>query len=566
MRGAGGADAQVDARLTAGGLVAGAKGTARLFGANGLGAALDLTLQAADMSPLRRGAAARATTLLPVALRARLSATADEIALDNITGAVAGAPVRGKLKLAALQRIEGQIDADAADAMALLAIVTGTPRAARTDNAVWPGEPFGESLFGDLEGRVGFSAARAALSPVLTARQLRATLRLGAGEVAIENLEATLAGGRAGGQIVLRRTADGLALRAKMSLTGADAAALLAGEGRPAVTGRVALRAEVEGSGLSPASLIGSLSGTGKIELEDAQLSGLDPRAFNAAIRAVDQGLVIDAPKVRDIVATVLDGGALALPRLDAAVAIGAGQARIGQTVAYGQGADLSFTAGTDLADGSADARLILSGPVITEGSSTTRPEILVTLKGPLFTPQRSIDVSTLSGWLMLRSVERQAKRLDVIEAERRDAERRETERRDAERREAERREAERREAERRETERREAERRDAERREAERRDAEARSLTATVPTRLPAPIIMEEGPLARPARPLRPTTPQTRPAERAPALPPPLNIGPTPGASGKSGRAPGSPGVATASGQPPAARSALDFLIGVQR
>jgi large subunit ribosomal protein L24 len=476
--------------------------------------------------------------------------------------------VRGKLKLAALQRIEGQIDADAADVMALLAIAAGMPRVARGDTAAWPGEPFGESLFGDLEGRVGFSAARATLSPALAGRQLRGTLRLGGGEVAMENVEATLAGGRAGGQIVLRRSADGLALRAKMSLTGADAATLLGGEGRPVIAGRVGLQAEVEGSGLSPASLIGSLSGMGKIELEDAQLSGLDPRAFNAAIRAVDQGLAIDAPKVRDIVTTVLDGGALALPRLDATVAIGAGQARIGQTVVYGQGADLSFTAGTDLADGSADARLTLSGPVITEGSSATRPEILITLKGPLFTPQRTIDVSTLSGWLMLRSVERQARRLDVIEAERREVERREAERREIERRDAERREAERREAERREAERHETERRDAERREAERRDAEARSVTATVPTRLPAPIIMEEGSLARPARPLRPTTPpQTRPAERLPALPPPLNIGPTPGASGKSGRAPGSPGVAAAGGpQQPTARTTLDFLIGVQR
>ena len=81
-----------------------AKGTARLFGASGLGAGLDLTLQAADMSPLRRGAAARATALLPVALRARLNATADEIALDNITGAVGGSPVRGKLKLGSARR------------------------------------------------------------------------------------------------------------------------------------------------------------------------------------------------------------------------------------------------------------------------------------------------------------------------------------------------------------------------------------------------------------------------------------------------------------------------------
>jgi hypothetical protein len=165
----------------------------------------------------------------------------------------------------------------------------------------------------------------------------------------------------------------------------------------------------------------------------------------------------------------------------------------------------------------------------------------------------------------MLRSVERQAKRLDVIEAERRETERREAERREVERRETERRDAERREVERREAERRDAERREAERRETERRDAEARSLTATVPARLPAPIIMEESPAARASRPPRPATPLTRPADRAPALPPPLNIGPPPGAGGKSGRAPAASGVATASGPQPL-RSTLDFLIGVQR
>ena len=48
---------------------------------------------------------------------------------------------------------------------------------------------------------MSFTAARATLSPTLTGRQLRGTLRLGAGEVAIENVEGTLAGGRASGQI-----------------------------------------------------------------------------------------------------------------------------------------------------------------------------------------------------------------------------------------------------------------------------------------------------------------------------------------------------------------------------
>ena len=128
---------------------------------------------------------------------------------------------------------------------------------------------------------------------------------------------------------------------------------------------------------------------------------------------------------------------------------ITAGQASIGQTTVLGQGADLAISGNADLADASIDARLTLTGPTIHEGANSIRPEILVTLKGPYSAPKRSIDVSALSGWLMLRSVERQAKQISAIEAERREIERREAERRDAERREAEKREAERLEAER---------------------------------------------------------------------------------------------------------------------
>ena len=551
LRSAAGSDARLDARLTAGGLAASASGTARLFGARGLAGALDVALQAADVSPLRRGAAARSTALLPVALRAKLNASADEFALENLSGNVGGSPVRGKLKLTLgqPQRIEGQVDTDAADVMALLAMAAGMPRA-RGDAPVWTGEPFGESVLGDLEGRVDFTALRAALSPALTGRQVRGSVRLSAGEVAIEGVEGTLAGGRANARLVLRRNADGLEARGRFALLGAEAATIVPSDGRPVINGRLGFEAEVEGSGLSAASLIGSLKGAGAITLEDAQISGLDPKAFNAAIRAGDQGLAADAAKFRDLVATVLDGGHLAIPRLDAPIAINAGQARISQTIAYGQGADLSFAANADLAENSVDARLTLSGPTVADGSTTTRPEILMALKGPLTAPRRTIDVSAMSSWLMLRAVERQAKQIDTIEAERREAERREADRR-------------------------EAERREAEKRDAERREAEARAASASVPAALPAPIILDEMAPAQPrqVRP-RPTAPQLRPppaADRAPALPPPLNIGPAPGPGGKSGQAarPGEAAVRCAPPPailPPAPRSALESLFGVHR
>jgi large subunit ribosomal protein L24 len=548
VRSAAGSDARIDARLNAGGVAASANGTARLFHADGLAAALDVTLQAADASPLRRGTVPPAA-LLPVAVRAKLNASANELALENISGAVGGSPVRGALKfgLGTPRRINGQIDADLIDLPALIAMAAGMPKTApRADAQAWAGEPFGESLLGDVEGRVDFTATRAALSPSLVGRQVRGSVRIGAGEVTGDITEGTLAGGRASGQLVLRRGADGVTARARISLANADAAALLPGDGKPALSGRLGLQAELEGGGLSAASLIGSLKGAGAITLEDTQISGLDPRAFGAAVRAVDQGHAVEARKIQEIVATVLDGGPLVVPRLDAAVAVNTGQALISPTTVYGQGADLLLTGGADLADGSIDARLTLSGPIIAEGASSIRPEILVALKGPLAAPKRTIDVSALSGWLMLRSVERQAKRLDTMEAERIAAERREVERREAERREA------------------------------ERRDAEAKAVTSTSPAVLPAPVIVDEtaappaivAPPARPSRPRPAATPARPPAEQAPALPPPLNIGPAPGAS-KSSRAP-QPGGAAAANSPPQAppppRSALETLFGLQR
>ena len=59
---------------------------------------------------------------------------------------------------------------------------------------------------------------------------------------------------------------------------------------QPPFRGSGAVTAEVEGTGLSPVALIGSLKGSGKVVLTDGQIAGLDPRTFNAVIRAVDQG------------------------------------------------------------------------------------------------------------------------------------------------------------------------------------------------------------------------------------------------------------------------------------
>lgn len=411
-------DLAVGTRLAAGGLVVTANGTLREIAGAAPAAGLDVTWSAADASPLARAYATSILAPLPIAVRMRVDA-ADEIAIDNLVGTIGETAIRGTLKLSRdASRVDGRLEADAIDASHVIGAVAGTPR---TDprRQGWSSEPFGDGLFGKLAGRLAFRIARSALVPGIEVRRLGGVLRLADSEIALEDLQGQVDEGRLTGELVLARR-DGLEGRGRLTLAGIDARRLLPEGARSAATGRASLEVQAQGSGLSPAALVGSLRGSGTLALTEGELAGLDPRAFEAVIQAVDKGLTIDSARLRQVVVTILDGGRLAVPRLEAAFTINGGHLRLGNTVVKGRGADLTLAGSLNLAEGSLDARLALAGPAGEDVA--VRPELLVTLKGPVQAPKRSIDTAALSGWLMLRSIERQARQLEAIEKERRES------------------------------------------------------------------------------------------------------------------------------------------------
>jgi uncharacterized protein involved in outer membrane biogenesis len=403
---------RIDGKLMAGGLEAGVSGTARLF-ADNPSATLRANIVRADAAPLR-GAVVRVA--LPVTLAATIALTGKDLTLSDINATVAGTTLRGKIATAwpAPLRLQGEIEADSIDAAGLVAAAIGMPALATGSNTAWAwsSEPFAGGAFGAYDGQIAFKARRVDMPP-LSARDFRTTLRLGGREFTFDDMAGDVAGGRLAGLLSFRAGNEGLNARAKISLTGADAASLLPAGARPPVTGSLALSAELEGKGLSPAALIGSLQGSGKIALADAQFAGLDPRAFDAVTRAVDQGLVIDAVRISDLVSRTLESGRLAVKRADGTLAISAGQVRTSIASTDSKDAVLSFAGNLDLTDGSINARLVLSG---SDQATGARPDIFMALRGPLAAPTRTIDVSALTGWLTMRAVENQAKQLRAIE------------------------------------------------------------------------------------------------------------------------------------------------------
>jgi uncharacterized protein involved in outer membrane biogenesis len=423
LRGRPSGDLDVDAQLAASGLAASIKGTTHSLGQTGSTAGLDLSVSATDAAAAPLWGHGAWGQKLPVSLKARLSLSPGNLKVEGIAGSVQGSPVRGQLAigLAAIPRIDGHIEAEEIVVPALLASAIGFSGQAVARDGLASPEPFDVGLFDKLTGRIEFGTARAIFAPGFRSRSLHGLLRLDPGEIAFENVEGSLGGGRMLGELAFRRDAAGLSTHARIALANVDTSAIVPGPGQPAVNGRLTLQVEVDGTGYSPASLLGSLKGAGIVSIESARLAGLDPQAFAAAIRAADRGVAINPANVGEVVGPALAAGELVIARADGALTITAGQAHVSNVIAHGEGADLTLSGTLELAGRALDARLTLSGPADGGAPGTARPDLFVALEGPAAAPQRSIDVSAFVDWLMLRSLDRETRRMEAVEADKHD-------------------------------------------------------------------------------------------------------------------------------------------------
>jgi len=418
VKGTLGGEIGVDGGLTAGSFAASTNGKVRIRASPS--AVLELRLSNANIRlPRPMASGGRSAELLPLSLTTQLALAQGTVRLANIRGIVAGAAVGGRLAvgMAPPMTIDGELDLSALDLPHVVAVAIGVPvgpPASSTDaRMLWPTGPF-EQMLGPLSGQVAVKSTRVALVPQLEARDFNGVVRFGQSQVVLEVARATVAGGQLAGELIVLREREGVVARTRFNLVGANAAELLPGDG--AISGRLRAEVSAQGTGMSAVALIGSLEGSGNFTLENGKLARLDPSAFEAVMHAVDQGLPIDANRLRERTDTALASGALAIPRGEGAITIAAGQARVSNSMAGERGSELAISGRVDLTYGDVDARLVLGRVPVSSTVANAPPEIVIALKGPMGAPKRSIDVAAFASWLALRAVDQQAKKLDVLE------------------------------------------------------------------------------------------------------------------------------------------------------
>jgi len=178
----------------------------------------------------------------------------------------------------------------------------------------------------------------------------------------------------------------------------------------------------LQGQGLSPASLVGSVTGAGTVTAENIEVSGLDPTAIGVAIKALesDRSLATNPARLSQTASTGLDLGKLKIPLATTPIVIADGRAQLPKVSASVQSTDISGSISLALADWQLDARFIMTAPLRKNAPTAEPPTMAVTVRGPLTAARRSVDVTNLMGWATMRAVDQEAKRVDEAEKERR--------------------------------------------------------------------------------------------------------------------------------------------------
>jgi uncharacterized protein involved in outer membrane biogenesis len=414
--GAWGAPLRLKAKISGAGLDADIDGSAEPW-AQEAGASVNLRIRRADFGPLL-DLKPSDTLAQNIGLSSRVSLAGNKISFDDLDSSIAGSRLRGHVvvvlgseklgseKSGDEKNIEGEIGLDQLALAPAVALAMG---AAGHD----ADEPLGSGLVKGWRGRVAFQALRGLLPGGSELQPVSGIVKSDGQSLTFDAIKGKIGGGEVAASLDIRPGANGIALNASVQSSGVDGTALrYRNLAMPA--GRSSIQATLTSQGRSAQALTGALSGSGTVTLQSAKIAGLDPRAFELAVRASDNGQAKDDARLKQIVEPALSVGALSVGAAQIPFTIRDGRLRVGATTLDANGVRATVSGGYDIPADQADIRAALALTMV--GSASGRPEIQLFAVGTPDALGRSIDVTALSSWLAVRAIDHETRRLDAIE------------------------------------------------------------------------------------------------------------------------------------------------------
>jgi AsmA family/AsmA-like C-terminal region len=431
----------VDLRLTGGGLSS--RKTVADWSIKGAfaGLALDVTasqtinpaeplngrirLSANDLAPLAQSLLIAVPAVTPgqsFALAAGFDLRGYRVTLREFDLTSGGSRMRGEItfNLAEFGRVSGQLRMGRLDASAFAPLIFGEPQGTGLPQ-IWGAARFSAPAPITLPGDLWIEAEGVDLGDGLVINSPKFVLRFENGLIYIEHGEGEWMNGRLKAQATLRRNQHIVSITGRFGLEGwhLDRMPLLAANG--GLRGRASAQLDLSATGESPLALVAALAGNGRLDIQNAEISGLAPGALDGILKTPPGEF---AAVSRDTLAANLQqrlNGLLALPASQTPLTIGAGVMRAGPLQVASAAEVVTTSIALDLKDMSVLARTGLMARQAPKGWNGPLPSADLLLRGPVRSPVREIDVASLANGLTAIAIARETERIEIIEQDQRE-------------------------------------------------------------------------------------------------------------------------------------------------
>lgn len=386
---------------------------------------LDLTFGSQDIDPwllLAGYPLPGSVDATPASLSANLTKKEAQYRFKEASGQYAGIPFRGSvlldLKAQPRPKVSGQLAMGffSLPLMAVLTLGEGTlPISGVDSNSADFTTPFLTGLDVELE----LEAKAADFGAAERAQDYSGKLNFVAGEPDIPEFEAQWLGGKVTGSLALKNVSGSAVTTIRLGgeALDADKLAALGGFGS-GVSGKANISAGLDANGRNFREMVSTLTGSGLVELVDARIEGISTGDLDDILAVTDaEDFEIESEPVREIVISNLLVGDIEVPAFTSAFSVTQGRISLRNAVVQDDGGSLTGSASYSLGSGEAEFSATVFPDPGEEALEGADPETTFSWRGNPGALERHTDTTALQGYLSLRALEREQRRIEILQA-----------------------------------------------------------------------------------------------------------------------------------------------------
>ncbi|MEM6463803.1 MAG: AsmA family protein [Pseudomonadota bacterium] len=341
--------------------------------------------------------------------------------LSNLTGRAADMEFSGELALARdadIFDLSGMLETSDIDLAWLAELMLG-PGTVVSGGPSWATASFLSPLQDNLAVDLELNAPSVHVPGASPAGPWSGRVVLKDNEMQLRDMRADWMGGSLEGAITLANRDASALISGQIQLKDADLRPVIwSHDGFPVATGRFDLSASFEGAGTSQQDVVGSLSGSGIIDIGGLDLEGFENESLMPILMAADEeGFELDGRNIEELVENVLSNGKFFAGEVSLPFTMAAGTLRMPNIDMSDTGATVRGEARLSLVEEIVNARFSVEFDPEDEALTGAAPAVTLAFRGPLRQPIRSLDVSEMANFLSLRAFERERRRVEILQA-----------------------------------------------------------------------------------------------------------------------------------------------------